>query len=280
MLILGASGKTGRRVAALLRLRGVPVRAASRSSSTRFDWGDPSGWDAALKGVAAVYVVAPTTPGPVSEFVARAKAAGVSRLVLLSGRGADKWGDSRFGRDMLDAEAAVRGSTLEWTVLRPTNFFQNFTDPQAHCDTIAAGELALPVGPLTEAMIDVDNVADVIATVLTEPGRHAGQVYELSGPRALTYREAVELISLATDRPISYSEIDVDDYAATLIRQGLDEHYAYCVSDMYVIIARGTLATPTDGVRTLLGREPRAFEDFVVRAAAGGSWLAEQRGPQ
>ena len=239
-LVLGATGKTGRRVAARLRLHGTPVRAASRSSSTPFDWTDPSGWDAALQGVAAVYVVAPTTPGPVHEFVAR-------------------------------AEAAVRGSALEWTVLRPTDFFQNF-DEETHHAALVAGELALPAGTLTEAMIDIDDVADVAATVLTEPGKHAGQVYELTGPRALTYREAVDLISRATGQPITYTEVTTAEYAARLVAQGWGEDDAHHVAEMYVLIERGTLADTTDGVQTVLGRAPRTFEDYVVRTAAAGGW--------
>ncbi|WP_435875820.1 hypothetical protein [Saccharopolyspora shandongensis] len=76
-LVLGATGKTGRRVAARLRLRGTPVRAASRSSRTPFDWSDPAGWDPALRGIATAYIVPPAVPGPVHDFVTQAEAAGV-----------------------------------------------------------------------------------------------------------------------------------------------------------------------------------------------------------
>ena len=182
-LVLGATGKTGRRVAARLRLRGLPVRAASRSSATPFDWTDPRGWDAVLEGVTAVYLVPPTVPGPVQEFVARAEAAGVQRLVLLSGHGADDWGDTTFGLDMLSAEKAVRGSALEWTVLRPSNFSQDFDEDLFHAPLVA-GELALPAGEVGEPFIDLEDVADVAAAVLSEPGRHAGKVYEPRFPEA------------------------------------------------------------------------------------------------
>lgn len=270
-LVLGATGKTGRRIVPRLRLRGVAVRAASRSSATAFDWTDPTGWDAALDGVDAVYVVAPAAPGPVHPFVARAAAAGVRRLVLLSGRGADSWGGSGFGRDMLDAEAAVRGSALEWTVLRPSNFFQNF-DEELHLAPVLAGDLALPAGTLLEAMTDIDDVADVAATVLAEPGRHAGQVYELTGPRTLDYREAVDMIARATGRTITYTEVPVAGYVAALVARGVPEEVAHHIAAMYGLIERGTLTEPTDGVPTILGRAPRAFEDYVARIAAAGTW--------
>lgn len=204
-LVLGATGKTGRRVAARLRLRGAQVRLASRSSATRFDWSDTDSWDAALQGVTAVHVVPPTVVGPAHEFVARAEAAGVQRLVLLSAHGADTYGDAAFGHDMRSAEDAVRGSALEWTVLRSSNFYQNFDEDVFHAPLVA-GELALPAGAVPEPFIDVEDVADVADTVLAQPGRHAGRVYELTGPRAITFAEAVDLISRASGQPITYKQ--------------------------------------------------------------------------
>jgi uncharacterized protein YbjT (DUF2867 family) len=270
-LVLGASGKTGRRVAARLRLHGVPVRAASRSSATPFDWTDPTGWDAALHGAAAAYLVAPSTPGPMHELVARAEAAGVQRLVLLSGRGADAWGDSAFGLDMRDAEDAVRGSALEWTVLRPNNFAQNFDEELWHAPLVA-GELALPAGEVPEPLIDLEDVADVAAAVLTQPGRHAGRTYELTGPRAITFDEAVEIIARTTGLPITYTQISPAEYAGTLVTQGLSEDVAHHVAEMFVMMDCGLLASPTDGVADVLGRAPRTFEDYVLRTAVTGAW--------
>ncbi|GGX66379.1 NAD(P)H-binding protein [Streptomyces minutiscleroticus] len=270
-LVLGATGKTGRRVAARLRLRGTQVRAASRTSRTRFDWSDPSGWDTALQGVDAVYVVPPPVPGPVHEFVARAEAAGVRRLVLLSGHGADTWGDSTFGLEMRSAEDAVRGSALEWTVLRASNFDQNFDEDLFHAPLVA-GELALPAGAVPEPFIDIEDVADAAAAVLAEPGRHAGRVYELTGPRALTFAEAVELISRASGLPMTYRQIPSAEYAATLVKEGWAEDDAHHVAEMFVLMERGVIAEATDGVATVLGRAPRTFEDYVVRAAAAGAW--------
>nr|WTB09849.1 NAD(P)H-binding protein [Streptomyces antimycoticus] len=270
-LVLGATGKTGRRILARLRLRGTPVRAASRSSRTRFDWSDPGGWDAALRGIAVAYVVAPRVPGPVHEFVARAEAAGVRRLVLLSGRGSDTWGDSSFGLDMRSAEDAVRGSALEWTVLRPSNFAQNFDEDVFHAPLVA-GELALPAGKVPEPFIDAEDVADAAAAVLTETGRHAGRSYELTGPRALTFGEAVELISRASGRPIAYRQVSPAEYTAALVDEGVGEEDAHHVAEMFVLVERGLLAGTTDDLATVLGRAPRTFEDYVVRAAAAGAW--------
>jgi len=270
-LVLGATGKTGRRVAARMRLRGTQVRTASRSSRARFDWSDPGGWDSVLRGVTTVYVVPPSVPGPVHEFVARAEASGVRRLVLLSGHGADTWGDSSFGLDMRSAEDAVRGSALEWTVLRPSNFNQNFDEDLFHAPLVA-GELALPAGTVPEPFIDLEDVADVAAAVLSEPGRHAGRIYELTGPRGLTFAEAVELISRASGLPIAYKQVSPAEYTAAMVEEGWDEDDARHVAEMFVLMERGEIAETSDGVATVLGRAPRTFEDYVVRAAAAGAW--------
>ncbi|MGW7294652.1 NAD(P)H-binding protein [Streptomyces xiamenensis] len=270
-LVLGATGKTGRRIAARLRLRGTPVRAASRSSRVRFDWSEPEGWDTVLRDIDVAYVVPPPVPGPVHEFVVRAEAAGVRRLVLLSGRGADDWGDSAFGQDMRSAEEAVRGSSLEWTVLRASNFAQNFDEDVFHAPLVA-GALALPAGEVPEPFIDVEDLADAAVAVLTEGDRHTGRVYELSGPRSLTFAEAVELISRASGRPLTYRRITLDAYASSLTGQGLSRSDADGIAAMFAVLESGVIAGTTDELATVLGRAPRTFEEYVLRTAAAGAW--------
>ena len=270
-LVLGASGKSGRRVAARLRLKGLPVRAVSRRSEIPFDWADPSGWNAVLQGVRAVYVVPPAVPGPVHEFAAQATAAGVRHLVLLSGRGADDWGDSSFGRDMRDAEDAVRAADIPWTILRPNNFAQNFDEELWH-PPLLSGELALPAGDVGEPFIDLEDVADVAAHVLSEPDRHAECVYELSGPRSITFEEAVALISRASGQPMSYRRVTPDEYIDALVAQGVDRGAAEHVAEMFVLMGGGLISDTTDDVAGVLGRPARTFEDYVLRVAVTGAW--------
>ncbi|MCK1812840.1 NAD(P)H-binding protein [Streptomyces sp. XM4011] len=270
-LVLGATGKTGRRIAARLRVRGTPVRAASRSSRVRFDWSEPDGWDTVLRDVDVAYVVPPPVPGPVHAFVARASAAGVRRLVLLSGRGADDWGDSPFGEHMRSAEEAVRGSSLEWTLLRASNFAQNFDEDIFHAPLVAGG-LALPAGEVPEPFVDIEDLADAAVAVMTGGKRHAGRVYELSGPRALTFDRAVELIALASGRPLTYRRITPDAYITDLIGQGLSRPEAEDIAAMFVLMESGVIAGTTDDLPALLGRAPRTFEEYVARTAATGAW--------
>jgi uncharacterized protein YbjT (DUF2867 family) len=124
-----------------------------------------------------------------------------------------------------------------------------------------------------EPFVDAEDVADAAVAVLSEPDRHAGRVYELTGSRALTFAEAVGMISRATGRPITYRRVPPEQYAADLIEQGADPEDAEHVAEMFVLMARGLLATKTDDLAALLARAPRSFEDHVVRTAAAGAWL-------
>ncbi|MGK5532589.1 NAD(P)H-binding protein [Streptomyces sp. URMC 129] len=274
VLVLGATGKTGRRVVRRLRGAGRRARAASRSGETRFDWGDRATWPAALAGARAVYLVAPDDPAPVGDFVQEAVAAGVTRFVALSGRGLDRAVEEfGFGHGMAAAERAVRASGVEWTVIRPNNFDQNFDEDLWHAP-LRAGRLALPIGDVPEPFVDVEDVAEVAAALLTEDGtRHAGQVYDLSGPRGLTFRAATETIARAAGRAIAYAELTPEEYRAELLAQGVPAEAADALNALFAAHRAGVTVGPADGVRRVLGREPAAFEAYAARAAAAGAWL-------
>lgn len=271
-LVVGATGKTGRRVTARLRMIGANVRPLSRSSSICFDWSDPGSWDAALSGASSAYVVPPSEVGPIDQFVDRAQAAGLRRLVLLSGRAADTWGDSTFGLDMRAAERAVRGSSLDWTIVRSSNFDQNFSE-EVFLEPLRQGEVAAPPGDVPEPFVDIEDVAAVVAEVLTNPG-HEGRTYELTGSRAIRFDEAVALISAASGRSITYRQVTPDQYANSLVQLGLARDEAETIAAMYVLMERGLIAEVTDDVRRVLDRAPATFEDYVVRTAAEGRWNA------
>ena len=242
VLVTGGTGKTGRRVAAGLRARGWPVRIAARSvapaaDAVRFDWADRDGWPAALDGVGAVYVAyAPdlAVPGAVDDitaFAAVARAAGVGRIVMLSGRGepgaeAAERALAAAGR----AEGGRVGAGFDWTVLRASWFVQNFTEGLL-AEALAAGELALPVGDVPEPFIDADDIAEIAVKALTEDGL-GGRILELTGPRSLSFAAAMAEISRLTGRPISYRQIPMADFLAGLQAQGVP----YLMHKYFVVI--------------------------------------------
>lgn len=268
ILVLGSTGKTGRRLVRRLRAADARVRAASRSGEVRFDWDDQDTWPAVLDGVSAVYLVVPGIAEPVQTFVKQATAAGVRRFVVLSGRAIEQFTNSFHG--MVAAERAVRDSGAEWTIIRANNFSQNFDEDMFHAP-LMAGRLALPIGSVPEPFIDVRDIADVAAVLLTSDGHH-GKVYDLSGPRAITFGTAVATIAAASGRAIRYEEITPAEFRTDLLALGLSEDGADEINTLFAVMRAGHYATPGDGVRQVLGREPIDFDDYVAQAAAAGAW--------
>ena len=264
VLVLGGTGKTGRRVAAALRRHGLDPALASRRGPVRFDWSDRATWAPALVGVGAVYVVdsqGPDAPEEVRAF-AELAAAGAVHLVLLSSR---TYGE--MGRERLTTERAVQESGAPWTILRPSWFAQNFTEFDLFASLLGhEGELRLPTGDGREAFIDLEDLADVAAAALTEDG-HAGRTYVLSGPRSLSFEEAVAGIAGATGRPLRFVPVSEDAYRDELA--AADRPEAMIAETIAVLrhirLERG--AEPTDGVFQAIGRAPRHFGAWVARTS-------------
>lgn len=269
VLLVGGTGKVGRRAAARLRTMHVPVRIASRSGNPPFDWHNPDGWDTVLSGARALYLALPEEEVPAEMFMTQAVSSGVRRIVALSGRSADTWG-SEFWAGVVSFERAVRDSGAAWSIMRPNNFNQNF-DEYTFRPAILAGELALPLDGVPEPFIDAEDIAEVAAALLTEDG-HDGQIYEMSGPQALTFGEAVDIIGRASGRKVRYRDVTEEEYLDLLRRDGTDPVEAKTLAAMFSVMRRGDLRSPASGVREVLGREPLDFTTYAVRAAAAGAW--------
>jgi uncharacterized protein YbjT (DUF2867 family) len=274
ILVLGATGKTGRRVVQRLKARGIATRSGSRSGQPPFDWQDESTWEPALQGVRSAYVsyypdlATPHAVETVGSFAELAVARGVSRLVLLSGRGE---------REAELAEEAVRSSGAELTIIRSTWFSQNFSEDYM-LDHVLRGEVALPAGEVPEPFVDADDIADVAVEGLTDD-RHIGELYELTGPRLLTFDDAVEEISRAAGRPLRFVPISVAEHAAVAAAQGVPPDVIELLSYLFGEVLDGRNAHLEDGVERALGREPRDFADYARDAAATGVWNVEARKP-
>ncbi len=267
ILVIGSTGKTGKRVADQLENRGIPVRQGSRSSDIPFDWEEPQTWAPALAGVDKVYLTyypdlaVPGSVDAMRKLTDLAKDAGVNRLVLLAGRGEE---------EAERAEDLVKESGLEWTIVRPTFFAQNFSEG-AWLDDVISGTVAFPIGDVREPFVDADDIADVAVAALTED-RHIGQTYELTGPRLLSFGDAVAEIAAASGRDLTFVSVPMDDYVATLTEYGLPEDFIWLLSYLFTTVLDGRNARLADGVQRALGREPKDFEDFARETAATGVW--------
>src|SRR5215212_11147110 len=220
-LVLGAQGTTGRRVASRLAAQGVATRLGSRSGEPPFDWADERTWPAVLRDVSAAYLVyypdlvAPEALERVQRFATLAADSGVGRLVLLSGRGE---------KAAQQAEQAVMAAGTAWTIVRSAFFAQNFSEKGFEA-FVRSGTVALPAPEIGEPFVDADDIADVVSAALTEVG-HAGQVYEVTGPRLLRFDEAIAEIATAAGRRVDYRRIGGEEFVAMLVGQGLPQEEA------------------------------------------------------
>ncbi|WP_431869725.1 NmrA family transcriptional regulator [Nocardiopsis eucommiae] len=272
VLVTGGTGMTGRRVRALLAARGVDHRVGSRAGHAEtgtppFDWNAPETWDGALEGADAVYLcfhpdlAVPGAAETVSAFAARAVARGVRRMTLLSGRGEP---------EARRAEEEVRRVLPGLTVLRCAFFAQNFSESYL-VPAVLAGTITMPVADVPEPFVDLDDVAEAAVRSLTEDG-HAGELYEMTGPRALTFTEVGAVLGAATGRPVEHRAVAPEEFVAGATADGLPEEVADALVALFSEVLDGRNAAPSDGVRRALGRPAGGFEEYVAGAARAGAW--------
>jgi uncharacterized protein YbjT (DUF2867 family) len=268
-LVLGGTGKTGRRVVERLAARNLPVRIGSRSGEPPFDWEQPATWAPALDGVRAVYltyypdIAMPGAVEATRSFAELAVQSGVPRLALLSGRGEP---------EAERAEQAVRDTGAELTILRSTWFMQNLSEDYM-IEHVLRGEIRLPAGDVPTPFIDADDIADVAVAALTDD-RHISRLYELTGPRSLTFAEVAAEIAEATGREVRYTPVSLEQHEAELVQQGVPTEVIELLTYLFSEVVDDRNAGTTDGVRRALGRDARDFGDYARAAAASGVWNA------
>ncbi len=275
-LVLGGTGKTGRRLARRLSSAGHSVRAGARRPGgaapgvepVRFDWDDDATWGPALAGADGAYLIPPALrtdhPPLLGRLAAQAADAGLGRLVLLSARGVDQGP----ANPLIEAERAVTaaaGDRLAVTVVRPSWFAQNATESFFR-PGIEQGALVAPTGDGAVPWIDAEDIAAVAAAALTGDG-HAGRVYELSGPRALTLAETAAVLAPYVGRAVRHVDLPVEQWVEGAAGNGLPREYAQLLGGLFEVIRAGHEAALSDGVQQALGRAPTSYEEWAAREA-------------
>jgi uncharacterized protein YbjT (DUF2867 family) len=267
ILLTGGTGTTGRRIAERLRARRIAVRVASRSGTPPFDWDRSETWPALLDGATAAYIAySPdlAMPGAVDiidRFARAAVDAGVEHLVLLSGRGED---------EARAAEQVVRDSGAQWTIVRSSWFAQNFSEGTL-LESTRSGTIAMPAGDVAEPFVDVEDIADVATAALADSG-HDGRVYEVTGPRLLTFADAASELAAASGRSVTYLDVSPAEFIAGAVADGVPIEVAGWIATLCETVLDGRNEHLGHGVQEALGRAPRDFRDFAVRAASEGAW--------
>jgi uncharacterized protein YbjT (DUF2867 family) len=268
VLVLGATGKTGSRVAAALARRGIRVRTAARSGAeVRFDWGERESFAPALKGIDRVYLIAPIGrldfAADVAAFLDEAESAGVGHVTFLSAYGMEH-APRQVATRAVELDLAGRGQFAH-TILRPAWFMQDFSETFLKP---VDGVIAVPTGDGAEAFIDAEDIAAVAAATLADPAAHAGAAYTLTGPEALTVAHAAEIISEATGQTVTHLDLDRDTWIAGAIAGGIPADYAVVLRQLTETIASGNGSHPDTTVEQITGTPARTFRDFARKNAA------------
>jgi len=270
ILIIGKNAKTGSRVNQRLQALGYQTRAVSRSTDPVFDWDNNKTWPLAIEGTRTAYVTyqtdlaVPNAESTMREFVQVAANHGLEHMVLLSGRGEE--GAQR-------AEEILKNSGISWNIVRASWFFQNFSE-SFMLEGILAGELILPAGDIVEPFIDVDDIADVAVAALTESGRK-NRLYEVTGPRLMTFAQCIDEISQALGRPIKYSSITVDHYIDALGSKGVPDDVQWLLRELFTVVFDGRNSNLMTGVEEALGRPATDFKDYVAQVVESGVWSVD-----
>jgi len=267
ILILGGTGKTGKRVAEILQKKKVSFCIGSRNGNPSFDWDKPENWKSVLKNIEKVYITfqpdlaVPEASKKIQLFVDIAKNLGVKKLVLLSGRGE---------KEAQVCEKIVINSGIDWTVIRASWFMQNFNE-NFFLDSILEGNLILPKIIALEPFIDANDIAEVVALSLTQK-KHTGKIYELTGPQLLSFKDAISLISKSIERPIAYQEVNMTDYLIMLREYQIPEDSIWLINYLFTEVLDGRNEFLTDDVQKVLNRQPISFEEYVAKTKMTGVW--------
>ena len=267
ILVLGATGKTGRKVAERLVKKGHEVRMGSRSASPAFDWENSDTWPGAVEGMDTVYIAfqpdlaLPGAKEAIRGFSQLAVDAGVQKLVILSGRGE---------KEAQECEEIVIHSGVDWAVIRCDWFNQNFSESFL-LEPILAGHLTLPRAEAKIPLIDTDDIADVAVEAITKE-EHTNKIHELTGPRLLTFSEVATHVSKATGREIAFQPVTLEQYSAMMEEHNVPKPFIQLVNYLFSELLDGRNAHVTDGVERVLGRKPKDFSEYAREMAASGIW--------
>jgi uncharacterized protein YbjT (DUF2867 family) len=273
IVVTGATGKVGSRVAARLDDLDVTVRRGSRSRQPGFDWAAHGTWAPLLYGASAVFVsyypdvAAAGAADAIGAFTAIAADCGVERVVLLSGRGEPEAARS---------EQAMKAGGLPWTVLSCSWFAQNFSE-HFLLGSVLDGVIALPApNHVGEPFVDLDDVADVAVSTLTAPG-HTGNTYELTGPDTVTFPRVAETLTAALRRPVIFASVSIEEWVARAVAGGVPHLEAQALAQVFATVLDGRNDHATDDIPHILGRPATSFATYVARTVSSGAWASPSR---
>ncbi len=268
ILVIGGTGKTGRKVVSRLNTLGHHVRIGSRSASPAFDWDNSEMWSESMRDIDKVYITfqpdlaVPGALEAIEELTKQAKKCNVKKLVLLSGKGE---------REAELCEQVIIHSGLDHTIVRASWFNQNFSE-SFFLEPILDGFVALPQADVKVPYVDTDDIADVVVEALLNE-EHNGKIYQLTGPRMLTFKDVIKEISDATERDITFTPIALTAYTKAMKQQGVPSDFIWLIAYLFSeVLGNPNNAEVTNDIETVLGRKPKDFSEYIRETAQSGIW--------
>jgi uncharacterized protein YbjT (DUF2867 family) len=281
ILITGATGLNGGELVRRLSARGVPVRALVRNRAkaqplatlpgvevAEGDMARPQTLAAALQGVDRAMLISTSEPAMVevqSRFIDAARDAGVRHVVKLSGIIPELDSPFRFARMHGEIELYLEASGMAFTHLRAGEFMASYFRQVP--SIVSRGVLALPMADARIASIDVGDIAEVAATVLTTAG-HEGKTYPLTGSESLSMQEVAEKLSAATGRPIQYVNVDPEEARKAQLAAGFPPYLADGLFELFAERRKGKESRVWPTIQEVFGWRSTTFDQFAERNAA------------
>lgn len=267
-LIIGGTGKTGRKVVESLELLNQNVRIGSRTSQPAFDWNIEDTWEDALEGVDKMYITyqpdlaVPGAKQSIKNLIALARKRNLKKIVLLSGKGE---------REAELCEQVVINSGLDYTIVRASWFNQNFSE-SFFLEPIQQGFVALPQADVQVPYVDTADIADVVVEALLHE-EHNGQIYQLTGPTTLSFKEAIAEIAKATHRDIAFAPITIEEYVAAMKELGVPADFVWLIEYLFTeVLGNPMVSETTNDIEKVLKRKPKSFAEFVHETAKTDIW--------
>ncbi len=281
ILVTGATGLTGGALVRRLSAGRVPVRALARSATraerlstlpqvevVEGDMAQPATLGRALLDVDRAMLISSADPAMLevqSNFIDAAARAGVGHVVKLSGIIPDLHSPFRYARMHGEIERRLESSGMAFTHLRAGEFMHAYFRQVP--SIVAKGKLLLPMEDARIASIDVGDIAEVAATILTGSG-HEGAVYPLTGPEALSMTDVAEKLAAATGKAIQYVNVAPEQATAAQLAAGMPPFTAEALAELFAERRKGKEAQVSPFVQTILGRRATSFDEFAARHAA------------
>ncbi len=281
ILVTGATGLNGRELVHRLSARGVPTRALVRNATradalsslpnieiVEGDMARPETLAPALHSVDQAMLISSSDPAMLdvqSNFIEAARKAGVKHVVKLSGIMPELDSPFRFARMHAEIERRLEASGMAFTHLRAGEFMPTYFRQVP--SIIARSALSLPMEDARIASIDIGDIAEVAAAVLTNSG-HEGKIYPLTGPEALTMAEVAAKLSSVTGKHIRYVNVTPEDARKAQLAAGVPPYIADALAELFAERRKGKEANVSPAVQMILGRPPVSFDEFAKRNAA------------